>query len=69
MRCSFCGHEFEERQRLEGCKGCLFAYGCKMIKCPRCNYENAPGSIMGEKIIKYLKDVYRRVIAQTFNFV
>lgn len=63
MRCSFCGHEFEEIRELAGCKGCLFAYGCKMIKCPGCNYENAPESQVFRKIIKHLKGVYRRVVA------
>lgn len=58
MSCSFCGHEFEEIRGLEGCKGCPLAYGCKMIKCPRCNYENAPESLVFKGIIKYLKGMY-----------
>lgn len=42
MRCGFCGYEFAEAEGVSGCKNCPVAKGCKMIKCPRCNYENPP---------------------------
>jgi hypothetical protein len=42
MRCGFCGHEFEESEGNVGCKNCPMSGGCKMVKCPRCNYENPP---------------------------
>lgn len=42
MRCGFCGYEFDEDKGVRGCAGCPTAMGCKMVKCPRCNYENPP---------------------------
>ncbi|WP_236026753.1 hypothetical protein [Geomonas diazotrophica] len=42
MRCGFCGHEFAESEGNVGCKNCPMSSGCKMVKCPRCNYENPP---------------------------
>lgn len=42
MRCGFCGHEFDEEKGVRGCAGCPTAVGCKMVKCPKCNYENPP---------------------------
>jgi len=32
------------------------ASGCKMIKCPRCNYENPPEP----KMIKTVKKLFKR---------
>ena len=42
MRCGFCGHDFEESEGITGCKNCPLSSGCRMVKCPRCNYENPP---------------------------
>jgi hypothetical protein len=39
MRCDFCGYEFKEEDGIQGCRNCPMGAGCKMVKCPRCNYE------------------------------
>ena len=39
MRCAFCGNEFSEEEGIRGCRNCPLGKGCKMLKCPRCNYE------------------------------
>lgn len=40
MQCGFCGHTFKEAEGVQGCKNCPLAQGCRMLKCPKCNYEN-----------------------------
>lgn len=42
MRCDFCGCEFQEEEGNRGCKSCPVSAGCRMMKCPRCNYEIPP---------------------------
>jgi len=39
MRCDFCGYEFTEEEAVRGCGNCPVGAECKMMKCPRCNYE------------------------------
>ncbi|UFS71330.1 hypothetical protein LPW11_03845 [Geomonas sp. RF6] len=56
MRCGFCGYEFREEEGNQGCSSCPMSSGCKMIKCPRCNYENPPEP----KMIKTVKKLFRR---------
>lgn len=56
MRCGFCGYEFEENEGNVGCKNCPMSGGCKMVKCPRCNYENPPEPAL----VKTLKKVFSK---------
>lgn len=42
MKCGFCGYEFQEEEADAGCGNCPLSSGCRMLKCPRCNYENPP---------------------------
>jgi rubredoxin len=56
MKCGFCGYEFDEEEVTPGCRNCPLASGCKMIKCPRCNYENPPEP----KFVKNVKKILRR---------
>ena len=39
IRCDFCGYEFTEKEAERGCRNCPMDAGCRMVKCPRCNYE------------------------------
>jgi len=55
MKCGFCGFEFDEEEANTGCKSCPMSSGCRMIKCPRCNYENPPEPTLVRKIKKILK--------------
>ena len=57
MRCGFCGFEFKEEEGLKGCKNCPMTSGCKMVKCPRCNYENAPEPL----VIKRIKNIFKKI--------
>ncbi|CAH2031055.1 hypothetical protein [Trichlorobacter ammonificans] len=42
MRCTFCGHEFDESEGTRpGCGACGGG-GCRGIHCPRCGYKNIP---------------------------
>jgi hypothetical protein len=56
MRCDFCGYEFREEEANRACKRCPMGSGCKMIKCPRCNYEIPPEPML----IKKLKKLFRK---------
>lgn len=55
MRCAFCGYEFAEEAGIKGCKNCPLTSSCKMIKCPRCNYENAQEPMLVKKLKKLFK--------------
>jgi hypothetical protein len=52
VKCGFCGYEFDEKDGSVGCRECPMASGCRMIKCPRCNYENPPEPAVVRKIRK-----------------
>jgi rubredoxin len=56
MRCGFCGYEFEEAEGLKGCKNCPMNSGCKMVKCPKCNYENPPEA----GLVKGIKNLFSK---------
>jgi rubredoxin len=56
MKCGFCGFEFAENEGNTGCRNCPMVSGCKMVKCPRCNYENPPEPA----VIKKIKKIFRR---------
>jgi rubredoxin len=58
MRCGFCGYEFAEEEGGQGCASCPAKKGCKMIKCPRCNYENPPEPALVQKIKKLFGKLY-----------
>jgi len=55
MRCGFCGYEFNEEEGIQGCKNCPMTSGCKMVKCPRCNYENPPEPSLVKGIKKFFR--------------
>jgi hypothetical protein len=55
MKCGFCGHEFDESDANAGCKSCPLSSGCRMLKCPRCNYENPPEPSLVRKIKNIMK--------------
>jgi hypothetical protein len=52
MRCSLCGHIFDESKKADMCKGCR---NCKMVMCPHCGYENLPEIKTESKLINFLK--------------
>lgn len=39
MKCSLCGYRYDEERADSACQGCKMAKGCKLIRCPNCNYE------------------------------
>jgi len=42
MKCSICGHEFDEKTSRSACESCPMSHGgCDLAKCPRCGFENA----------------------------
>ncbi len=55
MKCGFCGFEFNEKEAGAGCGNCPLSSGCRMIKCPRCNYENPPEPRLVRKIKKIIR--------------
>ncbi len=61
MKCCFCGYEFDEREADSGCRGCPLNSGCKMLKCPRCKYENPPEPALVRKIKKLCKNFGRLI--------
>ena len=42
MKCTFCGHEFNEEEGRLACSECHLVKGCELIRCPNCNFELAP---------------------------
>ncbi len=56
MRCGFCGYDFEEKEGIQGCKNCPMSGGCKMIKCPKCNYENPSEPFWVKKVKGFFKE-------------
>ncbi len=56
MKCGFCGFVFDEEEGNAGCRNCPLASGCKMVKCPRCNYENPPEPA----VVKKIRKIFRR---------
>lgn len=54
MKCGFCGYEFPEEEGIRGCGKCGMAQGCRMIHCPRCNYENPPEPAVVKKLRKMM---------------
>ncbi|MBI4632929.1 MAG: hypothetical protein HY742_03450 [Deltaproteobacteria bacterium] len=57
IRCGFCGYEFSEEEGIRGCRNCPLGSGCKMVKCPRCNYEIPPEP----EWVKTVKRLFRRI--------
>ena len=53
MRCDFCGYEFKEEDGIQGCRNCPMGSGCKMVKCPRCNYEIPKEPLWIKKLKKW----------------
>ena len=56
MRCGFCGFEFNEEEGKQGCNNCPMGSGCRMIKCPRCNYEIPLEPALVKKLKKILEN-------------
>ena len=54
IRCGLCGHEFTEEEGIRGCGSC--GKTCRMVRCPRCMYENPPEP----KVVKKLKSILKR---------
>ena len=42
MKCSLCGHEFNEQDAQKACAGCGIIKNCELVKCPECGFESAP---------------------------
>lgn len=61
MRCGFCGYEFREEDGIQGCINCPMSSGCKMVKCPRCNYEIPMEPRWIKKLKTYFKGVSKRM--------
>ena len=55
MKCSMCGHVFNESEAEGGCTACAVVKKCDLIKCPNCNFEMVPEP----KWIKKLKKMLR----------
>lgn len=55
IKCSFCGHEFEEYESIEGCAGCPLHKNCNKHKCPNCGYEVLKEPKLISKIKKWGK--------------
>jgi len=54
IRCGYCGHEFPEEEGIRSCGRCGKPGGCRMVRCPRCLYENPPEP----QVIKKIKKVF-----------
>jgi len=47
IKCSLCGHSFEEGLK-SSCESCPLNYGsCNFEKCPNCGYDIPQGSFIG----------------------
>lgn len=55
IRCGYCGHEFAEEDGIKSCGKCGKPGGCRMVRCPRCYYENPEEP----KIVKKIKGMIK----------
>ena len=39
MKCTLCGHEFDEQKASGTCKRCVVSRGCDLVKCPNCGMD------------------------------
>ncbi len=39
MKCSLCGHVFDEKSAAAACARCPIARGCNLARCPNCGFE------------------------------
>ncbi|SNB44758.1 hypothetical protein [Geobacter sp. DSM 9736] len=56
IRCGLCGHEYAEADGITGCGKCGKPGACRMVRCPRCFYENAPEP----KLVKKVRKLFRK---------
>jgi rubredoxin len=42
MKCTLCGHEFNESEAQAGCTACSVFKKCDLVMCPNCNFEMVP---------------------------
>ncbi|WP_243373064.1 hypothetical protein [Geotalea sp. SG265] len=54
MKCGYCGHEFSQEEGITGCGKCGKPMKCRMVRCPRCYYENPPELTVVKKIKEIL---------------
>jgi predicted amidophosphoribosyltransferase len=54
IRCGYCSHEFAEDEGIRSCGKCGKPGGCRMVRCPRCYYENPEEP----KILKKIKGLF-----------
>ena len=53
MKCGFCGYEFDPAEAETACNGCPLVRDCRLVRCPRCNYEMPPEP----GLIKWLRGI------------
>lgn len=53
MRCGFCGNEFTVDEGERKCGRCGNTAACRMVRCPRCGYENPEPS----KIVEWVESI------------
>jgi Fe2+ transport system protein FeoA len=52
MRCGLCGLEFDEQSAHAACRGCGFAKGCDLVKCPNCGFEDVREPVWLKKLFQ-----------------
>jgi rubredoxin len=55
MKCTLCGHEFDEETAQATCKGCIAAKGCELVKCPNCGMDSPKTPKWIEKLTTWMK--------------
>jgi rubredoxin len=39
VKCTLCGHEFDEKAGEPACARCPMSHGCNLVRCPNCGFE------------------------------
>lgn len=54
-KCCFCGLELTGEKIEKACRGCSAFGGCRLIKCPRCGYEQPQEPAWLKKVLAWAK--------------
>jgi hypothetical protein len=54
-KCSFCGLELTDEKIEKACQGCGAFGGCRLVRCPRCGYEQPQEPAWLKKVLTWAK--------------
>ncbi len=61
MKCTLCGHRFDQEAAGRACASCPMSGGCGLVKCPNCGFELAAEPEWFEQFKRRLAQLWSRV--------